>query len=166
MSSQRAKGATGGARDDPIITRELDVPRERVFRPLTDPSIAARVWGPEGSIKHVFEPDPRPGGAIRIHDGNPPDTVMAKATGTIREFVAPSRFAFRSANTFEDGTPPFEALPSVDLLAPGPGRSRVTIRLKVLALGAFPGSIDELEEGFQGGWGQTLDLLQRDASKA
>lgn len=165
MSREGAHGSAGRAREGATITRDFDFPREVVFRLLTDPAIAARVWGPEGSIKHVFELDPRPGGVIRIHDGNHPDTVMAKTLGTITEFVVPSRFAFRSATTFEDGTAPFEALQSVDLLALGPTRTRVTIRVQVLELGAFPGSIVELEEGFEGGWGQTLDMLQREASK-
>jgi len=42
-----------------------------------------------------------------------------------------------------------------------PRRTRVTVLVKVLTNGSFPGGVESLEEGFQGGWGQTLDMLQR-----
>lgn len=142
------------------ISREYDFPRELVFKLLTDPKKAAKVWGPEGSVKHVFELDPRPGGAITIHDGDS-ERVFAKTSGTIVEIVPPELLVFKSATTPAEGTAPWEALQMVTLEELGPARTRVTVQVKVLATGSFPGGVQSLEEGFVGGWGQTLDMLQR-----
>ena len=87
------------------ISKDYDFPRRSVFNLLTDPKKAAKVWGPEGSVKHVFELDPRPGGAITIHDGDS-ERIFAKTTGTILEFVPPELLVFRSATTPAEGTPP------------------------------------------------------------
>jgi hypothetical protein len=38
----------------------------------------------------------------------------------------------------------------------------VTVRVKILATGSFPGGVESLEEGYQGGWGETFDKLQRE----
>lgn len=142
------------------ISREYDYPRKLIFELLTDPRKAVKVWGPEGSVKHRFELDPRPGGAITIHDGDA-ERIVARTTGTILEFVPPERFVFRSATTPAGGTLPWEALQTVMLDALGPRKTRVTVLVKVLSSGSFPGGVAPLEEGFQGGWGQTLEMLQR-----
>jgi hypothetical protein len=42
-----------------------------------------------------------------------------------------------------------------------PRKTRVTILVKVLATGSFPGGVESLEGGFQGGWGEVLEKLQR-----
>jgi uncharacterized protein YndB with AHSA1/START domain len=142
------------------ISREYDFPRESVFKMLTDPKKAVKVWGPEGSVKHVFELDPRPGGAITIHDGDS-ERIYAKTSGTILEIVPPELLVFKSATTPAEGTAPWEALQTVTLEELGPKRTRVTVQVKVLAAGSFPGGVESLEEGFVGGWGQTFDMLQR-----
>jgi uncharacterized protein YndB with AHSA1/START domain len=143
------------------ISRDYDFPRDLVFKYLTDPKKASKVWGPEGSVKHVFELDPRPGGAITIHDGDA-ERIFARTTGTILEIVPPELIVFRSATTPSEGTAPWEALQTVTLEALGHKKTRVTILVRVLTNGSFPGGVESLEEGFQGGWGQTLDMLQRE----
>jgi uncharacterized protein YndB with AHSA1/START domain len=142
------------------ISRDYDFPRESVFQMLTDPKKAAKVWGPEGSVKYVFELDPRPGGTITIHDGDH-ERIIARTSGTILEFVPPELLVFRSATTPAEGTVPWEALQTVTLEELGPRRTRVTVQVRVLSPGAFPGGIDALEQGFKGGWGQTFDMLER-----
>jgi len=149
-----------GVRSVVKISRDYDFPRETIFRMLTDPKKAAKVWGPEGSVKHVFELDPRPGGAITIHDGDS-ERILARTSGTILEIVPPELLVFKSATTPAEGTAPWEALQSVTLEAIGPQRTRVTVQVKVLATGSFPGGVESLEEGFQGGWGETFDMLER-----
>lgn len=161
MSEVPPTGSADAPRKGARITRELDFPRALVFHALTDSKVGARVWGPEGSVKHLFEIDPKPGGSIRIHDGNR-DGVVSTTIGTITEFVAPELFVFRSATTYKDGTAPFQALQSVRLEELGPKRTRVTVHVKVLDLGGFPGSVTELEEGYEGGWGETFDMMQRE----
>jgi uncharacterized protein YndB with AHSA1/START domain len=143
------------------ISREYDYPRESVFKLLTDPKKAAKVWGPEGSVKHVFELDPRPGGAMTIHAGDS-KRIFAKTSGTILEIVPPELLVFKSTTTPAGGNDPWEALQTVTLEELGPKRTRVTVQVKVLAAGSFPGGLESLEEGYAGGWGQTLDMMQRE----
>lgn len=149
-------------RDAVAVTREYDYPRERVFHMLTDRETASRFYTPEGAEKLVFEWDPRPGGAIRIHDRHPEDGVVYQTTGTIVEFVAPELLTFRSRTSPANESLAFEALQTVRFEALGPKRTRVTVLVKVLAAGSVPGGAEALEGGFKGGWGQTLDMLQRE----
>ncbi len=160
MNQQPRKESTDGERSGMTISREYDFPRESVFNMFTDERKAAKFWGPEGAEKLVFEFDARPGGAIRIHDRYEGST--AKTSGTVTEILAPERIVFRSATTPEKGTAPWEALQTVTFEALGPKRTRVTVLVKVLATGSFPGGVESLEEGFQGGWRETLDMLQRE----
>jgi len=150
-----------GERNAVKITRDYDYPRESVFRLLTDPKKAVNVWGPEGSIKHRFELDPRPGGAITIHDGDS-ERIFARTSGTVVEIVPPELLVVKTATTAAEGTNPWEALQTVILEELGPRKTRVTVLVKVLASGSFPGGVEPLEKGFKGGWGQTLDRLQRE----
>jgi uncharacterized protein YndB with AHSA1/START domain len=141
------------------ISREFDFPREAVFNMFTDAKKAAKFWGPKGAVKVVFELDPKPGGVIRIHDRDSEGNT-GKTSGTITEIVAPSLLAFLSATTFGEGTPPWEVLQTVTFEALGPKRTRVTVLVKILATGSFPGGVESLKEGYQGGWGETFDMLQ------
>jgi uncharacterized protein YndB with AHSA1/START domain len=155
LRSESADGEPGGVK----ISRDFDFPRELVFRMLTDATKAAKVWGPEGAEKLVFELDPRPGGAILIVDRWEGKT--AKTSGRITEFVVPEILAFRSTTTPPEGTAPWEALQTVTFEELSPKRTRVRVSVKILATGSFPGGVESLEAGFQGGWGETLDMLQR-----
>jgi uncharacterized protein YndB with AHSA1/START domain len=160
MNQEWRKESTDGERKAVKISRDFDFPRRSVFEMLTDPKKAAKVWGPAGSVKLLFELDLRPGGAITIHDQYEGKT--AKTTGTVTEVVVPERFVIRSITTPPEGTPPWEALQTVTLEELSPRRTRVTILVKILATGSFPGGVESLEEGYRGGWGETLDMLQRE----
>jgi uncharacterized protein YndB with AHSA1/START domain len=159
MSETQRHEPADGERSGVTTTREFDFPRESVFDMLTIPKKAAKVWGPEGSVKLVFELDPRPGGAIRIHDHYGGKT--AKTSGIVTEIVRPARLIFRSVTTPPEGTAPWEALQSLTLEELGPRRTRVTVHVKILATGSFPGGVESLEEGYKGGWGETFDMLER-----
>jgi uncharacterized protein YndB with AHSA1/START domain len=158
MNQQKSKESIDGERSAVRISRDFDFPRDTVFHMFTDAKKAAKFWGPEGAVKLVFELDPRPGGAITIHDHYKGKT--AKTSGTITEIVVPELLAFRSVTTPGEGTAPWEALQTVTFEELGPKRTRVTVLVKVLATGSFPGGVESLEEGFQGGWGETFDMLQ------
>jgi uncharacterized protein YndB with AHSA1/START domain len=160
MNQKWRKESTDGERTAVKISRDYDFPRESVFNMFTDEKKAAKFFGPEGAEKLVFELDPRPGGAIRIHDRYEGKT--AKTSGTVTEIVAPRLLAFRSATTPEGATEPWEALQTVTFEELSPKKTRVTILVKILAAGSFPGGVESLEEGYQGGWRETLDMLQRE----
>lgn len=160
MNQNWQRESTDAERSAVKIHRDYDFPRESVFNMLTGSKTASRFFSPEGAEKLVLEWDPRPGGAIRIHDRH--EGITYKTSGTIMEIVAPERLVYRSTTTPGEGTAPFEALQTVTFEELGPTRTRVTVRVKVLAAGSFPGGVESLEEGFMGGWGQTLDMLQRE----
>ncbi|HTT73533.1 MAG TPA: SRPBCC domain-containing protein [Thermoplasmata archaeon] len=161
MNPPAKEGSTHTERNAVTVTRDYDFPRESVFRMLTDRATASRFFTPEGAEKLVFEWDPRPGGTIRIHDRHPDDGVVYKTSGTIVEFVPPEILGFRSATAPGDGNAAFEALQTVRFESLGPRKTRVIVQVKVLSAGSFPGGNVPLEAGFRGGWGQTLDILQR-----
>lgn len=161
MNQKRKSDGSTAGRDAVTLTRDYDFPRESVFKMLTDSKTASRFYSPEGSEKLLFEWDSRPGGRIRIHDRHPDDGVVYKTSGTILELVAPELLVFRSATTSGEGAAPFEALQTVKFEELTPKRTRVTVLVKVLTAGSFPGGVGPLEQGYLGGWGQTLDMLQR-----
>ena len=160
MNSKWTKEASDGARHAVEVSREYDFPRQSVFHMMTDAKTAPKFFSPEGAVKLLFEWDPRPGGSVRIHDRHD-DGTMTKTSGTITEFVVPELFTFRSRTEFGESKAPFEALQSVRFEELGPRKTRVTVMVKVIELGGFPGAVEDLEGGFMGGWGQTLDMLER-----
>jgi uncharacterized protein YndB with AHSA1/START domain len=162
MNPPEGEDFLNGERHAVTVSRDYDFPRETVFRMLTDRTTASKFFTPEGAEKLLFEWDPRPGGAIRIHDRHPDDGVVFKTSGTIVDFVPPKLLSFRSRTTPGDGSAPFEALQTVRFEPLGPRRTRVIVQVKVLSGGSFSGGVGALEAGFLGGWGQTLDMVQRE----
>jgi uncharacterized protein YndB with AHSA1/START domain len=160
MNPRSKEESTYMERNAITVYRDYDFPRESVFSMLTSRTTASKFFSPEGAEKVVFEWDPRPGGAIRIHDRDAKGH-FGKTSGTIVELVAPELLVFRST-TSVNGTAPFDALQTVKFEELGPTKTRVIVRVKVLQPGGFPGGVESLEQGFMGGWGQTLDMLQRE----
>lgn len=154
-----------GKRRAVAISREYDYPRPMVFGMFTDSKKAAKFWGIEGAVRRTFEIDPRPGGAIRIEEydreGN-----GGRTTGTVLEVIVPELLVFRSATVMPGGTTPFEVEQTVRFEELGPSKTRVTASVKLLDLGSFPEGPEELEGGFKGGWGDALNLLQRELSSS
>lgn len=162
MSETEARETAAGERSVARITREFDFDRETVFGMFTDSKKAEKWFGtPEGAETVLFELDARPGGTIRIHD-RWPGGPLHRTVGTVVELISPERFAFRSTTTLEEGAAPFEALQTVTLEAIGLERTRVVVVVRVLSPGSVPGGVEDLVQGFTGGWGETLDKLQRE----
>lgn len=98
---------------------------------------------------------------MRIHDRDG-DGIVHKTSGTVVDFVAPELLVVKTATAPPDGKAPWEALQTVTFEELSPKRTRVTVSVKVLATGSFPGDVEALEEGFQGGWGEVLDKVRRE----
>ncbi len=160
MNHKRREQSMDAERSGVRVTRDLDFPRQRVFDMLTDPKKGAVSWSPEGAVSLVFELDRRPGGTLRIHDRDQEGNVH-KTSGTVVEIVVPERLVVKTATTLATGTAPWEALQTVLFEELSPSRTRVTVLVQVLATGSFPGGVESLEEGFQGGWGEVLEKLRR-----
>ena len=84
-----------------VITRVLDAPRELVFKTITDPNLVGQWWGPKRLTTVVDQMDLRPGGIWRfIHRDT--DGSEYGFHGVYHEIVAPERIV----QTFE-----FEGMP-------------------------------------------------------
>jgi uncharacterized protein YndB with AHSA1/START domain len=113
-------------RQEIVITREFDAPRELVFKAFTDPELYVQWLGPRGFTMRLETFEPRNGGSYRyIHadqDGN-----EYGFRGVIHEVAAPERIiqTFEFEGLPEKGhvtleTARFEALPG--------DRARVTLQ--------------------------------------
>jgi uncharacterized protein YndB with AHSA1/START domain len=84
-----------------IIARVFDAPRERVFRAMTDPRLIPQWWGPRFLITRVENMDLRPGGVWRYVQ-NGPDGTEYSFRGVYHAVEASERLVY----TFE-----FEGMP-------------------------------------------------------
>ena len=84
-----------------LITREFDAPRELVFKACTDPTLIPQWWGPRYLSTEVDKMDVRPGGQWRFINRDAEGNEYA-FHGVYHEVLAPERVI----DTFE-----FEGLP-------------------------------------------------------
>src|SRR3989442_15607742 len=106
-----------------LITREFDAPRELVFKACTDPKLIPQWWGPRHLSTQVDKMDVRPGGEWRFinRDGEGKEYAFH---GAYHEALAPERII----DTFE-----FEGLPE-----------RGHVALETRKLEALPGGRTKL----------------------
>ncbi len=84
-----------------VITRAFDAPRELVFKAITDPQLIPQWWGPRYLSTEVDQMDARPGGQWRFINRDAEGNAYA-FHGVYHEVLAPERII----ETFE-----FEGLP-------------------------------------------------------
>jgi uncharacterized protein YndB with AHSA1/START domain len=148
-----AKGNNPG-KYDLDLTRELDAPRELVFKAWTDPAQVAQWWGPDHFTTVVHALDARPGGEIRM-DMHGPDKNVYPMSGTFREIVPPERIVMATAALDANGKPMFETQVTVILEAHG---NKTTLKLQARVLEEGPMAAMYLK-GMSAGWMQTLGRL-------
>lgn len=88
-------------RQDIVITRTFDAPRDAVFAAMTDPDSIARWWGLDDTDTRVEAVEARPGGRWRYVESGP-DGAEYGFHGVFHDVVAPERLV----QTFE-----FEGMP-------------------------------------------------------
>src|SRR5947209_19743692 len=66
MSANKTNIFAEPGKQEVVITREFDAPRELVFKALTDPNLLAQWWGPRYLATIVDKMDVRPGGEWRF----------------------------------------------------------------------------------------------------
>jgi uncharacterized protein YndB with AHSA1/START domain len=89
-----------------VITRVFDAPRELVFRAFTDPKLFAQWWGPREYSNRIDKFDARPGGEWRVVQRDASGNEFA-FHGVHHDVVGPER----TVATFE-----FEGVPGHVLL--------------------------------------------------
>ncbi len=101
-----------------VITREFDAPRELVFKACTDPQLIPQWWGPRYLSTEVDTMDLRPGGLWRFINRDAEGNEYA-FHGVYHEVLAPERII----DTFE-----FEGFPETG-----------HVTLETMTLEALPG---------------------------
>lgn len=66
MTEKPAVHGESASEREPVTSRVLEAPRERVFRAFSDPAHLERWWGPKGFTNTFHEFDLRPGGNWRF----------------------------------------------------------------------------------------------------
>lgn len=94
-----------------VITRDVDAPRDLVFKTLTDPNLIPQWWGPKILTTTVDQMDVRPGGMWRYVQRAPDGNEYA-FHGVFHEILPPDRLVY----TFEfEGMPGHVSLETVTI---------------------------------------------------
>lgn len=131
-----------------IISRVFDAPRDLVFKACTDPELISQWWGPESITTTVEEMDARPGGMWRVTQRDAEGNEYA-FHGVYHE-VTPERIV----DTFEyEAMPGHVALETVTL-EDLDGRTKVTDRVVYQTVEDRDGT---LQSGMEEGMNETMD---------
>ena len=138
-----------------VITREFDAPRELVFKAFTDPNLIPQWWGPRYLSTEVDKIDVKPGGQWRFINRDAEGKEYG-FHGVYHEILAPERII----DTFE-----FEGLPetghvtleTVRLEALPEGRTRLISQSVFQSVADRDGM---LQGGMEEGVNDTYDRLE------
>lgn len=143
-------------RQDIVITRVFDAPREVVFKALTDPSLIPSWWGPARYETTVDRADVRPGGRWRYVSRDADGTEYG-FRGVYHDIVAPDRVV----QTFEfEGMPGHVSLDTATL-------EEVDGKTKYVGVSVFQSVADRdgmaqsgMEEGASEGFDRLAEVIQ------
>ena len=135
-----------------VMTRILDAPRELVFKVYTDPDLIPQWWGPKRYATTVDKMNAKPGGAWRFVQRGPDGNEYA-FNGVYHEIVPPERIVY----TFE-----FEGMPGHVCLATvtfeeHEGKTKLTDRSVFQSVEDRDGM---LQSGMEEGAAETIDRLE------
>ena len=143
-----------------LITREFDAPRELVFKACMDPKLISQWWGPRNLSTIVDKMDVRPGGQWRFINRDAEGNEYA-FHGVYHEILAPERVI----DTFE-----FEGLPETGHVTletmkleelPG-GRTRLTTQSVFQSVADRDGTLQSgMEEGLKETYDRLAELLKK-----
>jgi uncharacterized protein YndB with AHSA1/START domain len=136
-----------------VIERELDAPRELVWRVWTDPDEVTKWWGPEGftTPRETIEYDLRPGGRARMVMVAP-DGQEYPNEGNFTVVEPPARLGWRED---EVDSPMVQSVDTtVEFVDLGGDRTKVVVTSRMVCA-------DELVEMANAGWNSQFDRLER-----
>ncbi len=143
-----------------VITREFDAPRELVFKAVTDPTLIPQWWGPRYLSTEVDKMDVRPGGQWRFINRDAEGKAYV-FHGVYHEVLAPERVI----DTFE-----FEGLPetghvtleTMKLEALPGGRTRLIAQSVFQSVADRDGMLQGgMEEGVNDTYDRLAELLKK-----
>lgn len=142
-----------------LVTREFDAPRELVFKAFTDSTLIPQWWGPRSLSTEVDTIDVRPGGQWRFINRDAEGKEYA-FHGVYHEILAPRRII----DTFE-----FEGLPETGHVTletirleelPG-GRTRLIVQSVFQSVADRDGMLQSgMEEGLDDTYDRLAELLK------
>jgi uncharacterized protein YndB with AHSA1/START domain len=136
-----------------VIEREVDAPRELVWRVWTDPDEVAKWWGPEGftTPRETIEYDLRPGGVARMVMVAPDGQEYPNA-GHFTIVEPPERLGWREDDV---DSPMMQSVDTtIELVDLGGDRTRIVVTSHMVCA-------DELVEMANAGWNSQFDRLER-----
>jgi uncharacterized protein YndB with AHSA1/START domain len=135
-----------------VIERELDAPRELVWKLWTDPDEVTRWWGPEHftTPRDKIEFDLRPGGVCRLTMVGP-DGEEYPSDGQFGVVEPPERFSFGEQSTEHPMIESGET--TIEFVALGNDRTKVIVTSRMVCA-------EELIQMAQAGWDSQLDKLE------
>lgn len=142
-----------------VITREFDAPRELVFKAFTDPELVSQWWGPRRLSTLVDKLDAKSGGQWRFINRDPEGNEYG-FHGVYHEIRAPERII----DTFE-----FEGLPeaghvcleTLTLEELAGGRTRLTAQSVFQSVADRDGMLQSgMEEGLNDSYERLTELLK------
>ena len=152
------------AKDELVITRIFDAPRERVFKAWTDCDRLTRWWGPKGFTAPACKIDPHVGGEY-INSMRSPGGKEFWSKGEFREIKEPERLVMTDSFADEKGNIvpasyygmsgdwPLEMLVTVTFEEDG-GKTKLTLKHS---------GIDRIKDSdrndMQQGWSESFDKL-------
>jgi len=156
--------STKSGKKEQIIVRELNAPRDQVWKAWTEPDQLKEWWGPEGYTAPSISIDLRKGGKY-LYDMRSSEGKDYWSTGTFREIAKPDRLIMTDSFADEKGNivpasyygmnPDFPLESTYTVTFEEMGREKT--RLTLLTVG-----IPERDfEDAKAGWNQSLDKLER-----
>lgn len=143
-----------------LITREFDAPRELVFKAFTDPILLPQWWGPRNLSTEVDKMDVRPGGQWRFLNRDAEGKEYA-FHGVYHEILAPERIidTFEFEGLPETGHVTLETLKLEEL--PG-GRTRLISQSVFQSVADRDGMLQSnMEEGINETYDRLEELLEK-----
>ena len=138
-------------RQDIVITRVFDAPRDVVFQAITDPTLIPNWWGPRRYETIVDRMEVRPGGLWRFLNRDAEGNEYS-FKGVYHDIVAPERVV----QTFEfEGVPGHVSLDTATL-------EEIDGKTKFIAVSVFQSIEDRdgmVQSGMEGGARETYERL-------
>jgi uncharacterized protein YndB with AHSA1/START domain len=137
-------------RQELIITRIFDAPRELVFKMFTDPNLIPHWWGPKRFTTTVDKMEVKAGGLWRFVQRDAEGNEFA-FHGVYHAIEAPERLVY----TFEfEGMPGHVSLETGTFEALNDGRTKLTGKSVFQSVAARDGMV---QSGMEGGAAETMD---------
>lgn len=140
-----------------VVTRVFDAPRDLVFKTYLDPELRSEWWGPSYLTTQVERIEGRPGGSWRIVQRDPEGNEYA-FHGVYHDVVPPERIV----ETFEwEGMPGHVTLNTATLEDYG-GKTKLTNRVVFQSVEDRDGMLESgMHDGMSEGFERFEEILRR-----